>query len=352
MITGNLPPRREMYRALVEKDPEYEGVFFVGVRTTGIFCRPTCPARKPREENVEFFPAARDALASGYRPCKRCRPLEMAGQTPGWLRDLVDRVERDPSMRWKDANLRAISLDPARVRRWFKAHHGMTFHAYLRARRLGMGLDRIREGADLTDTAYEAGYESPSGFRDAFERLFGATPGRSRGTTVVRLERLPTPLGPMLAGATGERLCLLEFLDRRMLETQLRRVASRLDARLAPGTNSILKRLAGELSAYFDGTLKRFSVPLEIPGTPFQERVWKRLTRIPYGQTLSYRQLAEEIGRPGAQRAVGRANGANRVAIIVPCHRVVRSDGTLSGYGGGVWRKRALLEHEGAAVQG
>lgn len=349
MIATNLPQITEMYRALIERDASYEGIFFVGVRTTGVFCRPTCAARKPRQENVEFFSTARDALSSGYRPCKRCRPLEHNGSAPQWVRDLLQQVDQDPSRRWRDADLRALQVDPVRLRRWFKTHHGMTFHAYLRARRLGRALELIRDGADLTDTAYESGYESPSAFRDAFEQLFGATPGRSRRTEVVHLTRLLTPLGPMLAGATDRGICLLEFSDRRMLETQLRRMARLLGAKPVPGLNEHLRSVEMELESYFDGTLKSFSVPLVLPGSGFQRAVWSRLQRIPYGETLSYGQLALDIGRPGAQRAVGRANGDNRVAIIVPCHRVVRSDGTLCGYGGGLWRKKALLEHEDSA---
>ncbi|MFQ5702260.1 MAG: Ada metal-binding domain-containing protein, partial [Acidobacteriota bacterium] len=151
MIGSNLPAVTEMYEALVARDAGYEGIFFVGVKTTGVFCRPTCAARKPRAENVEFFASSADALAAGYRPCKRCRPLELNGRVPDWLRSLLDRVERDPCRRWKDAELRALGVDPVRVRRWFKANHGITFQGYRRARRLGLALRFIREGTNPTD---------------------------------------------------------------------------------------------------------------------------------------------------------------------------------------------------------
>ena len=345
----DLPSTDEMFRAVTERDRAYDGVFVTAVRTTGIFCRPTCPAKKPRRENVEFFSTTRDALAAGYRPCLRCRPMEPAGDLPVWLRDLLADVERDPARRWSDADLRARSLDPARVRRWFHAHHGMTFHAYQRARRLGLALARIRHGDDLTGAAFDHGYESLSGFRDAFARLFGETPGssRTRGTTHGVVTRLTTPLGPMVAAVTDRGVCLLEFADRRMLETQVRRLRRRLGgAVFTPGTHPHLDRLEEQLREYFNGRLRRFDVPLDLPGTEFQHSVWQELQQVPYGETSTYERLARAIGRPTATRAVGRANGDNRLAILVPCHRIVRSDGTLCGYGGGVWRKQRLLDLE------
>lgn len=335
-----------MYRALVDRDSGYDGVFFVAVKTTGIFCRPTCPARKPQKENVEFYRSVGEALSAGYRPCKRCRPLEPRGEVPEWLTGLLAQVDGDPARRWTDADIRALSLDPARVRRWFQTHHGMTFHAYQRARRLGLALGQIRNGGDQTGAAFDHGYESLSGFREAFERLFGAAPGRRRSASHAVVTRYLTPLGPMLAAATDEGVCLLEFHDRRMLETQIRRVRARLGCEISPGRNAHLELLEDELARYFRNRLERFTAPLVLAGTGFQEAVWRRLLEIPYGETLSYEQLARDIGRPGAQRAVGRANGDNRLAIVVPCHRVIRSDGTLCGYGGGLWRKQYLLDLE------
>jgi AraC family transcriptional regulator of adaptative response/methylated-DNA-[protein]-cysteine methyltransferase len=346
MNSSTLPSPAEMYEAAVHRDASYEGVFITAVRTTGIFCRPTCPAKKPRFENVEFYGSARDALLAGYRPCMRCRPMEQNGEIPEWLATLLDEVERDPTKRWHDADLRARSVDPSRVRRWFKANHGMTFHAYQRARRLGLALGRIRHGANLTHAAYDHGYESDSGFRDAFGQLFGTTPGQSRSTELMVLTRLPTPLGPMVAGATDEGVCLLEFADRRMLETQLERLQRRLGCEMAPGDHQHIDHLAGELKEYFAGTRKQFSIPLVVPGTDFQQLVWEKLCGIPYGQTRSYTDQARLIGQPIAVRAVARANGDNRIAIIIPCHRVIRSDGSLSGYGGGLWRKQFLIDHE------
>jgi AraC family transcriptional regulator of adaptative response/methylated-DNA-[protein]-cysteine methyltransferase len=341
----------EMYQALKNKDSSYDGLFFVGVKTTGIFCRPTCPAKKPKEENVEFFPSVREALSAGYRACKRCRPMEPNGAIPLWLRELIDMVDRDPGKRWTDADLRAMKLDPSRVRRWFRAHYGMTFHAFHRARRLGLAFDLIRDGSDQLMTAFDHGYESLSGFRDAFERAFGTTPGKSDAATCVVTNRFLTPLGPMIAGATKEGVCLLEFTDRRMLETQIKRLRKWLDCKFVPGNNQHLSKLKKQLDEYFAGTRTEFDVDMVIPGSEFQRTVWDQLRKIPYGDTWSYEQLARHIGNPTAQRAVGRANGDNRLAILIPCHRVVRADGTLCGYGGGLWRKKHLLDLEKSSTE-
>jgi len=237
-------------------------------------------------------------------------------------------------------------LDPARVRRWFKANHGMTFHAYQRARRLGLALGRLSVGDEIMETAFSNGYESVSGFNEAVRRIAGESPGRARNASLVHLTRIPTPLGPMVAGATDSALCLLEFGDRRMLETQLKRIRKALRAVIVPGETEVTRRTAEELSAYFAGDLRTFSVPLQTTGTPFQEAVWTGLRTIPYGRTRSYGEQARLLGRPNAVRAVANANGSNRIAIIIPCHRVIGSDGSLTGYGGGLWRKQRLLELE------
>lgn len=335
-----------MYRALSERDGSFDGVFFAAIRTTGIFCRPTCSAKKPKPENVEFYPSVRDALVAGYRPCLRCNPMQPEGEAPAWIRKLIESVEKDPSRRWKDADLRAEDLDPARVRRWFLRHHGLTFQAYQRARRLGLALGRIRQGEKWEGVGYTSGFESASGFHEAFTRTFEAKPSRAEDLATVTTTRILTPLGPMVAGATAEGICLLEFADRRMLETQLDRVRKWFGAAPVPGFNPHIEKLKAELDSYFTGSLTEFTVPLLIKGTDFQVAAWKQLLKIPYGETISYEQQARAIGRAGAQRAVGRANGDNRIAIVIPCHRVVKQNGDLCGYGGGLWRKQFLLDLE------
>ncbi len=338
-----------MLRAFLDGDATYEGVFVTAVRTTGIFCRPSCSARKPRPDNVVFYSTCEEALASGYRPCRRCRPLEPLGGAPAWLRPLLRAVEADPTRRWLDADLRSLGLDPVRVRRWFKRHHGMTFHAYNRARRLGEALGRIQQGEGVARTAFDSGYDSLSGFNEAVRKLAGGAPTMSKDARILRVTRIPTPLGPMVAAATEDAVCFLEFADRRALSTQLRRLARRVPSMFAPGRNEVLDQLVTELEEYFAGTRRAFEVPLHPRGTPFQERVWAVLQGIPAGQTRSYSEVARAIGRPSAVRAVAHANGDNPISILVPCHRVIGADGSLTGYGGGLWRKRRLLDLERAA---
>jgi AraC family transcriptional regulator of adaptative response/methylated-DNA-[protein]-cysteine methyltransferase len=335
-----------MERAVFARDASFDGLFVLAVRTTGIFCRPSCPARKPRPGNIEYYPTARDAIAAGYRPCRRCRPMDAGGATPAWIATLLDRVEADPTARCTDRDIRALCIDPARVRRYFQGRYGMTFHAYCRSRRMSAALEEIRRGAALDDVVFDHGYESHSGFRDAFVRAFGTAPGRARGRDAVSLALVSTPLGPMVLGATSSALCLAEFTTRRMLARQFDIVRRRFACALLPGRNAMIRQAERELFEYFAGTRTRFDVAVATPGTPFQERVWRSVASIEYGHTRSYESIAREARRPGACRAVGTANGMNRIAIVIPCHRVVNKNGRLGGYGGGRWRKQALLDLE------
>jgi AraC family transcriptional regulator of adaptative response/methylated-DNA-[protein]-cysteine methyltransferase len=347
MTIAALPTADEMYEALLARDASYDGIFFVGVRSTGIFCRPVCPARKPMRRNVDFFPSVREALAHGFRPCKRCHPMLMPGETPAPIQRLMEEIEADPSRRLRDGDLRARGVEPATARRWFRQHHGMTFHAYQRARRLAGALGALGAGDTVSRAAFAHGFDSLSGFQDALRRLTGRTASASRTAPVMQLSRVLTPLGPMLLGATDDAVSLLEFTDRRMLETQLTRLAKRIGCVFVPGATAAGRQMEAELTAYFSGTLREFTTPLQPAGTDFQHRAWTALRAIPYGETRSYGMQAVVIGAPSAVRAVARANGDNPIAIVVPCHRVVGADGKLTGYGGGLWRKRWLLTHEG-----
>ena len=340
-----MPSRTEMERAYQSSDASYDGVFYLGVRTTGIFCRPSCAARKPKPENVEFFALPKEALFAGYRPCLRCRPLE-SDQAPPWVKRLLERVEARPDARVREADLRALGIEPARVRRYFEARYGLTFQAYCRARRLARAFESLRDGTPLDDAVFDTGYESHSGFRDAFQKAFGQPPGKSTDAGCIRLTWIDTPIGPMIAGASDTGLCFLEFTDRRQLEFQLSTLRRRFKAALVPADHRYLAQVRRELDEYFAGTRTTFEVPLDAPGTPFEERVWNALLQIPYGETRSYEAIAREVKSPAAVRAVGRANGMNRIAIVIPCHRVVNKSGELGGYGGGLWRKRRLLHLE------
>jgi AraC family transcriptional regulator of adaptative response/methylated-DNA-[protein]-cysteine methyltransferase len=340
-----MPSADEMIRAYQCSDVSYDGVFYLGVRTTGIFCRPSCPARKPQPRNVEFFASAQAAQAAGYRPCKRCHPLDLE-RLPDWASALIGDLDRDPTQRIKDEELRERGLAPATVRRVFLRHFGMTFQAYARARRLGVALSALREGANLDDVALGHGYESHSGFREAFGRLFGQAPGQSRGEDCIVTELIASPVGSLVAGATKDGICLLEFPDEGRLTRQVDALRRQVGVVIIPGHNPHLDRLRTQLTEYFAGQRQMFDLPLIVAGTPFQRRVWEALRTIPYGETRSYSELAAALGDPNLRRAVGSANGSNRIAIVIPCHRVIDAGGGMGGYGGGVWRKQLLLQLE------
>jgi AraC family transcriptional regulator, regulatory protein of adaptative response / methylated-DNA-[protein]-cysteine methyltransferase len=344
-----LPPTSEMYRALVERDATFEGLFYACVRTTGIFCRPTCHARKPRPENVEFAASIQEALHRGYRPCQLCDPLGSVAGDPNWLAPLLDEIKSNDAVRLRDEDLRTRGLDPVQVRRTFKRRFGMTFQAYLRARRLGTAMKALRGGAPTLDAGFEAGFESDSGFREAFARVFGDAPGRARRSELLTATWIDTPLGPMLAIAGDAGLELLEFVDRRALETELKELR-RTFGPIVPGDHRVLQQTRAELGEYFAGRRKNFEIPLKLNGSDFQLKAWRALCAIPYGETRSYGEMAKIVGSPAAVRAIGRVNGQNRIAIVVPCHRVIRSDGSLCGYGGGRWRKQWLLDLERSGI--
>jgi AraC family transcriptional regulator of adaptative response/methylated-DNA-[protein]-cysteine methyltransferase len=342
-----LPPPDTMYQALVNRDSTFEGIFVVGVRTTGIFCRPTCSAKKPVRQNVDFFSTASEALHGGYRPCLRCHPMDPARPVPDLIERLRTEVERAPDGKITDKELVAMSIDPSTARRQFKRHYGMTFQAYHRARRMGRALREVRNGARVDTVQNGSGFGSSSGFRDAFERIFGETPSVARQQQGgLFAERIETPLGSMLAIADDEGLRLLEFVDRRALERELSILRARLKTNVVPGEHRHLTVVRRQVADYFAGKNLEFDVPLAPVGSPFQLRTWELLRKIPTGQTRSYSWMAGHLGDAEMRRAVGRANGDNMMCIIIPCHRVIRADGTLCGYGGGLWRKKWLLDHE------
>jgi AraC family transcriptional regulator, regulatory protein of adaptative response / methylated-DNA-[protein]-cysteine methyltransferase len=348
--TTQLPPFAEMVRAMRDRDRAYEGVFFTAVRTTRIFCRPTCSARKPLPENVEFYATAADALAAGFRPCQRCKPMQIASSAPGWVQQLLATTEGSPERRWLDADLVELGLEPVRVRRWFKQEFGVTFHSYLRNQRLGQALGQLTAGASIDDAAQDIGYESLSGFRGAFQKTFKATPKGSRAMTPLVFTRIATTLGPMIAMAEERGLVLLEFIDRPALPRELDELREKYGYLMVPGKHRHLDQIAAELNEYFAGRLHRFEVPTLTPGSAFEIAVWRELQKVPFGTTACYGDLARRLGKPAAARAIGSANGRNRLSIVIPCHRIIGASGELVGYGGGLPRKQWLLNHERRAV--
>lgn len=335
-----------MYQASLDKNTDFEGVFWMGVKTTGIFCRPTCTARKPKPENVEFFENTGLALEKGYRPCKVCKPLENPNETPESIQSILDELENNPELKLKDEDLIQRNLEPNAVRRWFIKHHGMTFQAFQRALRLNTAFKKIQQGGNVLEAALESGYDSLSGFTEGFKNNFGFSPNKSKSNKIIDLKRIETPIGEMIACANEDGICMLEFNDRKSLEKELKEIAQKHNATIVQGENPHFKTLEKELKDYFNGKIKDFTVPLSPVGTDFQKNVWKVLRKIPYATTKTYLQQAEILGNPKATRAVANANGLNKISIIIPCHRVIGSNGKLTGYGGGVWRKQFLLDLE------
>lgn len=336
----------QMYKAIVEKDTSFEGVFFTAVKTTGIFCRPTCTARKPKAGNVEFFKTAKECILKGFRPCKVCHPLEKLNETPAHIKQIMKELSADPSTKFKDQDLRSRGIEPHQIRRWFMKNHGITFHAFQRMFRINTAFKKIQQGVSITDVAFDTGFESLSGFGDSFKNIFGISPNQSKSHQIIDLKRIETPLGTMYACAVEQGICLLEFTDRRMLETEFKYLTKVLNGTIVQGDNPHFHLLEAQLAEYFEGKRKIFSVPLYTPGSDFQNLVWNALKEIPFGETKSYKQQALAIKKPEAIRAVANANGMNKISILIPCHRVIGSDGTLTGYGGGVWRKQWLLDLE------
>lgn len=341
-----LPDGDTLYAALLERDPVYDGFAFVGVKSTGVFCRLTCPARKPKKENAVFYPTVVEALEAGFRPCKRCQPLSLFGARDKTLGTLLASLENDPEKKWSEGDLTAAGLDPSTVRRAFKRQFGVTFLEMARLRRLGKGVNHLITGAEVIDAQLEARFESGSGFRAAITRHLGMNPSQARRHRFLKSHWLETPLGSMLAVADHQALHLLEFVDRQALPTELTRLRNLTGSEIIMDRTPVTDRLEKELHDYFAGTSCRFATPLAEHGSVFTRQVWDALRSIPAGQVRRYSSLAAAIERPRATRAVARANGANQIAILIPCHRVIGADGTLTGYGGGLWRKQWLIEHE------
>ncbi|MHC5363192.1 bifunctional transcriptional activator/DNA repair enzyme AdaA [Myroides sp. LJL110] len=336
----------DYYKALIERKQNFVGIFFVGVKTTSVFCIATCRARKPKKENVEFFTEFKDALDNGYRPCKVCKPTENTNEAPKDVQTAIRLVKENPKSKIKDYQLRQMDISPEIIRRWFNKNYGMTFHTYQRMYRINVAFQELKNGKNTTETAFDSGYESLSGFGYTFKKILGNSPTKTISDNIILISRFTTPLGPMFVCATENGVCLLEFVDRRMLETEFKDLQKHLNATIIVGENEHTKQATKEITEYFEGKRKVFTVKLETPGTEFQNLVWNYLQKIEYGTTSTYQQQAENIQNPKAIRAVASANGYNRISIIIPCHRVIGKDGKLTGYGGGLERKKWLIEHE------
>lgn len=341
-----LPDPDTLYRALCDRDPAYEGRALVGVTSTGIFCRLTCPAKKPLAQNCRWFATPAEAMAAGFRPCKRCHPLGPQADHDPVVQTLMAALEADPARIWREGDVGAMGLDPSTVRRAFKRHFGMTFLDMARMQRLRAGVASLNRGAPVIEAQLDAGFDSASGFREAFARLFGHAPRLMRAAHGLVADWIDTPMGGMIAVCDDRSLHLLEFVGRKGLPAELKRLSKAAKGEIGLGRTAITDLITRELDDYFAARSARFTVPLTLHGTPFLRQVWGELRQIPPGETRSYGDLARRIGRPTAVRAVARANGANQIAIVIPCHRVIGADGSLTGYAGGLWRKEALIALE------
>jgi AraC family transcriptional regulator of adaptative response/methylated-DNA-[protein]-cysteine methyltransferase len=348
----DLPDDDTLYTALLARDVQFEGRAFVGVSSTGVFCRLTCPARKPKRENCQFFPEVAGAVAAGFRPCKRCHPLAPAAESDPMVGALLRALEDDPARRWSEADVTALGYDPSTVRRAFKRHFGLTFLEMARMTRLRTAAASLPKGGKVIDAQLEARYESPAAFRAAFARWLGVPPGKFVRDGMLQADWIDTPMGVMIAVSDQRALHLLEFAERRALPGELKKLYAHAKGSLGFGRLAPIDQMEREIQAFMAAECDVFETPLAPLGTPFLQEVWRALRTIPAGETRSYSAVAQMIGRPAAVRAVARANGANPVAIAIPCHRVLGADGALTGYGGGLWRKQALIDLEQRFVRG
>ncbi len=341
-----LPTHDTLYAALLARDATYDGQAFVGVSSTGVFCRLTCPARKPKSENCTFYPSVMECVEAGYRACKRCHPVAPIAQSDPAIRTLLTALDDRPEHRWREGDITQMGLEPSTVRRAFKRHFGMTFLDMARQRRVRDGFETIARGGKVIEAQMDAQFSSPSAFRTAFAKLLGRAPGHVGKDAILFADWIATPLGDMISVSSTTELHLLEFIDRKALKTELGKLDTLTKGRMGIGKTDPGAQIREELTAFFNGTCASFSTPLAYHGSPFAAAVWDELRRIPPGDTRSYTQIAQTIGRPTATRAVARANGANQIALVIPCHRVIGADGSLTGYGGGLWRKQRLLDIE------
>lgn len=334
----------QAWEAFERRDRRWDGRVIGAVKTTGIYCKPSCPARRPKREHVEFFIDSNAARAAGYRSCLRCKPDEV-GRDREAVAEAVKFIERAEEAPKLDELAAAVGYAPHHFQRLFTREMGVSPAAYSRGLRAGRAQANLSKDKTVTEAIYDSGYSAPSRFyADARDRM-GMTPSAwrdgGRGETI-RYAMLDTPLGRMLVAATDKGICRLTFDEG--VGSLYRRFPN---ADIQPADAAMGNLIAGVMQAIETPTAVH-DLPIDVAGTAFQEAVWKELRKIPAGETRSYADIAVAIGDPKATRAVGTANGSNPIAVLVPCHRVIRSDGTLGGYAGGLDRKRKLLAAEGA----
>ncbi|WP_277186731.1 bifunctional DNA-binding transcriptional regulator/O6-methylguanine-DNA methyltransferase Ada [Caballeronia sp. BR00000012568055] len=349
--TSHIAPHFESdddrWQAVTARDRNADGAFFFAVRTTGVFCRPSCASRAPRRENVEFFMTTQAAERAGYRPCKRCQPTSLPRELA-----IIERackvLDADPQQRMTLAQLSdAVHISPFHLQRLFSRIVGISPRQYQAAQRAGVLRDALQRGRDVTRATHDAGFGSPSRMYEAAPAELGMTPSdykRKGAGLTVRYTTADTPLGTVLIAATDKGVCKISFGDDST--TLIDQLAVDFAQAERVENARAMEPFVAQVRAYLSGTRERFDLPLDINATAFQRRVWDALRQIPYGQTRSYTDIAETLGSPRAVRAVANACGSNPVALAIPCHRVIGKDGAIAGYRWGLHRKETLLDTE------
>jgi AraC family transcriptional regulator, regulatory protein of adaptative response / methylated-DNA-[protein]-cysteine methyltransferase len=340
------------WEALRRRDPAADGAFYYSVRTTGVYCRPSCAARLARRENVDFHLTCADAERAGFRPCKRCRPNEAGlaerhAAAVAKACSLIDAADEMPSL---DALADAVGLSRYHFHRVFKAVTGVTPKAYADARRGERVRQELARSETVTQAIYGAGFNSNGRFYAAADSLLGMTPTEYRAGgngSVIRFAVGECSLGSILVAATDKGVCAIEFGDDP--DRLVHALQDRFPKAQLVGGDHTFEQFVAKVVGFIEAPAQGLDLPLDIRGTAFQKRVWNAIRDIPAGATASYAELAQRIGRPSASRAVAQACASNTLAVAIPCHRVVRRDGGLSGYRWGVERKEALLTRETAA---
>lgn len=355
----NTASRREARAAVTLADPRWaavrardagtDGRFFYSVASTGVYCRPSCGARTPRPENVSFHASRTDAEAAGFRPCKRCRPdlPPLAERQAAMVAALCRQIDDADTLPSLDALAAAAGCSRFHLLRVFRAHTGLTPRAWAAARRAERLRERLADGASVTEAIVDAGYGSTSRVYEKSARPLGMTPRRYRAggaDTDIRFAIAQCALGALLVAASPQGVCAIALGDD--ADALARELQDRFPQARLSGDDADFARVVAQVVGFVEAPRIGLALPLDLRGTAFQQRVWAALRAIPPGQTLSYTELAQRIGAPAAVRAVASACAANTLAVAVPCHRVVRTDGSLSGYRWGVARKRALLDRE------
>ncbi|HEU4616528.1 MAG TPA: bifunctional DNA-binding transcriptional regulator/O6-methylguanine-DNA methyltransferase Ada [Gammaproteobacteria bacterium] len=337
------------WAAVAARDRAADGAFYYSVESTGVYCRPSCGARRPRPENVRFHASRAAAEREGFRPCKRCRPdgMPLGGQQAAWVTEacrIIERAEAEPSF---SELARKVGVSAHHFHRVFKRVTGLTPRAYAAAHRERRVRESLARGRPVTEALYEAGYNSSAPFYAGAERILGMTPARYRdggANTDIRFAVGESSLGSILVACSERGVCaILLGADPAALARELE---DRFPHARLVGGDAAFERLVAQVVGFVEAPRLGLDLPLDIRGTAFQQRVWQALREIPAGATQSYAEIARRIGAPKAVRAVAGACAANALAVAIPCHRIVRTDGSLSGYRWGVERKRELLERE------